>query len=61
MKELQVGTGDSPLAMPFYKSLGFAESHRVKNFFTENYDCEIYEDGVKLVDMVYLKLKLKGI
>ncbi len=51
---LQVGTGDSPLTIPFYKKCGFRESHRVPVFFTENYDHPIFEGGVQLVDMVYL-------
>ena len=48
------GTGDSPLTMPFYHKCGFREHHRVKNFFTDNYDHLIIEEGVLLVDMVYL-------
>ena len=52
---LQVGTGDSPLTVPFYEKCGFVRSHCIKNFFTDNYDHEIYECGVKLVDMIYLK------
>lgn len=55
---LQVGTGDSPLTVPFYERCGFTYSHRVKNFFTEYYDHPIYEGGVQLVDMVYLRRKL---
>lgn len=55
---LQVGTGDSPLTMPFYRACGFAESYRVKNFFTDNYDHPIIECGVQLVDMVYLRKEL---
>ncbi len=51
---LQVGTGDSPLTVPFYEKCGFVRSHIVPNFFTENYDHPIYECGVRLVDMVYL-------
>lgn len=50
-----VGTGDSPLTLNFYKKCGFTESHCVKNFFTDNYDHPIYEDGKQLVDMIYLK------
>ena len=53
-KKLLVGTGDSPLTVPFYKKCGFTEHHRVKNFFTDNYDHPIFEAGVQLVDMVYL-------
>ena len=52
---LQVGTGDSPLTVPFYEKCGFVRSHSIKNFFIENYDHPIYECGVQLVDMVYLR------
>ena len=52
---LQVGTGDSPLTIPFYEKCGFVRSHKVQNFFTDNYDHPIYEGGVQLVDMVYLQ------
>lgn len=55
---LQVGTGDSPLTVPFYEKCGFIKSHSVKNFFTDNYDHPIYENGVQLVDMVYLQKQL---
>ena len=55
---LQVGTGDSPLTIPFYEKCGFVCSHRVPNFFTENYDHPIYEGGVQLADMVYLQRHL---
>ena len=55
---LQVGTGDSPLTIPFYEACGFVRSHRVENFFTENYDHPIYEGGVYLTDMIYLQRDL---
>ena len=55
---LQVGTGDSPLTVPFYEKCGFRRSHVVKNFFITNYDHPIYEGGVELVDMVYLQRKM---
>ncbi len=55
---LQVGTGDTPLTVPFYEKCGFVRSHTIKNFFTDNYDHEIYECGIKLTDMVYLRKKL---
>lgn len=54
-KTMYVGTGDSLCTLSFYKSCGFQESHRVKNFFVDNYDHLMFEDGVQLVDMVYLK------
>jgi len=55
---LQVGTGESPLTVPFYEKCGFAYHHRIKNFFTDHYDHPIYECGVRLVDMVYLQRRL---
>ena len=55
---LQVGTGDSSLTIPFYERCGFARSHRIKNFFTDNYDHPIVEDGVVLSDMIYFSRKL---
>ena len=55
---LQVGTGDSPLTVPFYEKCGFVRSHRVENFFVDHYDHPIYECGVQLVDMIYLRRDL---
>ena len=52
---LQVGTGDSPMTIPFYEKCGFVQSHIAPNFFTDNYDHPIYEGGIQLVDMVYLR------
>ena len=52
---LQVGTGDSPLTVPFYEKCGFVRHHRIPDFFTDNYDHPIFECGVQLVDMVYLR------
>ncbi len=56
---LQVGTGDSPATIPFYERCGFVRSHIIKNFFVDNYDHPIYDGGVRLVDMVYLKRDIK--
>ena len=55
---LQVGTGDSPLTVPFYEKCGFVRSHKVPGFFTANYNHPIFEGGVQLVDMVYLRKPL---
>ena len=57
-RKMLVGTGDSPLTVPFYQKCGFTEHHRVKNFFTDNYRHPIFEAGVQLVDMVYLAREL---
>lgn len=53
--QMIVGTGEVPGVLGFYKSCGFEYSHRVKNFFTDNYDHVMVEEGVVLKDMVYLK------
>ncbi len=53
-----VGTGDSPRIMQFYQRNGFDVSHKVANFFTDNYDHLMFDGGVQLVDMVYLSRSL---
>lgn len=55
---LQVGTGDSPLTIPFYERCGFVRSHTVSNFFIDHYDHPIYECGKQLIDMIYLQRRL---
>lgn len=57
-KILQVGTGDSPLTIPFYEKCGFRKSHSIKNFFVDNYDHPIFECGKQLTDIVYLRMEL---
>lgn len=53
---LLVGTGDCTSALSFYERCGFTYSHRIPNFFTDNYDHPMYEDGKQLKDMIYLKI-----
>ena len=53
-----VGTGDSPLTVPFYEHCGFSFSHRIKDYMLEHYDNPIIENGVQLFDKVYLKREL---
>ena len=55
---LQVGTGDSPLTVPFYERCGFVRHHINRNFFLENYDHPIFEGGQQLKDMIYLRMPL---
>ena len=57
-RRLLAGTGDSPLTVPFYEACGFRESHRIKDFFVENYDHPIYEAGRRLRDMVVFSKEL---
>lgn len=52
---LRVGTGESPLTLPFYEKCGFQAVGRIENFFTDNYDHPIIEGGVLLRDMVILE------
>ena len=53
-----VGTGDFPPILSFYENCGFKKSHCIKNFFTDNYDHPMFEEGIQLIDMVYLKKDL---
>ena len=53
-----VGTGEIPKILSFYESCGFEKYHRIKNFFTNNYNQPIFEGNTPLVDMVYLKKNL---
>lgn len=55
---LQVGTGDSPITIPFYEHCGFKQHHRIENFILDNYDNPIYEGGVQLKDMVFLRMDI---
>ena len=57
-KTMLVGTGETPAILSFYESCGFEKSHRIKNFFTDNYDHPIFDDDIQLVDMIYLKKEL---
>lgn len=59
--KLIVGTGDVPSSLGFYESCGFSYSHRIENFFTDNYDHIMIEDGILLKDMVYLSRKMLDI
>ena len=54
-KVMFVGTGECDSILSFYHRCGFIESHRVKNFFVDNYDHPMFEDGKQLIDMIYLK------
>lgn len=52
---LRVGTGDSPMTIPFYESCGFKQTGSIANFFIDNYDHPIIEAGVRLKDMIILE------
>jgi len=50
-----VGTGDTPVIVPFYENSGFVFSHRIENYILEHYNEPIFEHGVQLKDKVYFK------
>lgn len=55
---LLVGTGNNDKTLSFYKRFGFVYSHTIKDFFVDNYDHEMFEDGQQLIDMIYLKMNI---
>ncbi len=57
-KTMLVGTGETPAILSFYEKSGFTISHRLKNFFTDNYDHPMFEGDIQLVDMIYLQKNL---
>ena len=56
-KKLLVGTGNNEKILSFYKNFGFVYSHTINNFFIDNYDHEMFDDGKQLIDMIYLKME----
>lgn len=55
---MYAGTGNCEKSIGFYEKCGFINSHIVVNFFVDNYDEPVYEEGTLLTDMVYLKKNL---
>ena len=50
-----VKTGNSTLpALALYKSQGFKERQRIKNYFLTHYSKPIYEEGILLTDQIIL-------
>lgn len=58
-KVIILGTGETPSTLRFYNSCGYFYSHRVPDFFIDNYPEPIVEEGVTLRDMIYLKKDIK--
>lgn len=57
---MYVGTGNCQKTLDFYKKCGFVNSHIIVDFFVKNYKKPIYEDGIMLTDMIYLKKQLES-
>ncbi|MHA4990620.1 GNAT family N-acetyltransferase [Cetobacterium somerae] len=55
---IRVGTSETPSTINFYKNCGFIESHRIQNFFIDNYNHLIFENGEQLIDMIYFSKEL---
>jgi len=54
-----VGTSENNI--PFYVKQGFDHyENTIKNFFIDNYDEEIIDNGLKCIDMYYYSKNLKG-
>jgi len=58
-KKLLLGTGDNAKILSYYGKFGFIYSHTIKNFFIDNYNHEMFDDGKQLIDMIYLKLEFE--
>lgn len=55
---LRLGTGESPLTLPFYEACGYQTVGRIPCFFTKNYSHPIFEGGRQLCDMILLEKTL---
>ncbi|MBT3318879.1 MAG: GNAT family N-acetyltransferase [Clostridia bacterium] len=56
---MEVGTADTSIGnIRFYERNGFAVTHQIDNFFVDNYDEPIYENGVQCRHMVMLQRSL---
>jgi len=54
--KLVIGTGTFGHQLAFYQRLGFRANEVVKNFFIDNYDEPIYENGLQHYDMLRFTL-----
>jgi ribosomal protein S18 acetylase RimI-like enzyme len=58
-RTLEVGTGNSSLnQLALYQKCGFRIIGVERNYFIKNYVQEIYENGIKCVDMIRLEMVL---
>ena len=54
-----VGTGDCGISqINFYEKNGFRKYDIRKNFFIDNFEKPIFENGIQLKDMILLKYEL---
>lgn len=57
---LYIGTGNCAESLQFYEKCGFVNSHICVNYFLEHCSGDIYVNGKRLTDKVYLKKYLQS-
>ena len=58
-KTIEIGTGNSSIGqLLLYQKCGFRMTDVIEDFFVDNYDEEIFENGIQCRDMVRLSLEL---
>lgn len=60
VNRLVLGTGTFGYQLAFYQRLGFRVNAVVKNFFIDNYDEPIYENGIQHCDMLRLSIQINS-
>jgi len=59
VQSLEVGTGNSSIGqLTLYQKCGFRMEGVIKDFFTDNYEEEIFENGIQCRDMIRLVKEL---
>ncbi len=55
-----IGTGNSSInQLALYQKCGFRIENIIKNYFIENYEEAIFENGIQCMDMIVLKKRIK--
>lgn len=58
-KRIEIGTGNSSIGqLALYQKCGFRMTSIDKDFFLKHYHEDIYENGIRCIDMVRLSLEL---
>ncbi len=55
-RSLEVGTGSFGFQLAFYQRQGFRVSRIERDFFARNYPQPVFENGIRLLDMLRLAL-----
>lgn len=58
--ELYVGFGNCGRLLGFFEKCGFINSHILAGYFLKKYKEPVYDNGIQLTDMVYLKRRLES-